>query len=390
MKDPAGPSHRSLFDSTSDANLWFLRPALSGASATFVGVGLARFAYLTLFPVMVTAQWLDGGGAGLLGAFNLMGYLIGVSGGRLLAKHIGVPRSLDCGMLLTALSFFACGWNGGLVWLAIWRSAAGVSGGVLMSLAGPAVQAVVEPAQRGTAGGVVISGVGTGIIVTALAIPPILNWGLPAAWIVLAACIVILWAFARPAWPRTEIFEQPKGANFGSATVLILAYGIAGAGMVPHMVYLADLAVRGQGHTFSFATYALLLFGLGALSGTLAAGRAVDRWGGARTIQMWFAFQTFAVALVLAPPSFCLLLGAFLGGFGGIGATAVVLGRAREIAGETAGVIWQYATASFAISQAVSSLALALVFAHTGSHGQLFAVGLACSLAAVGMVTWFR
>lgn len=339
---------------------------------------------------MVTAGWLNGGGAGLLGALNLVGYLIGVSGGRLIAKRIGVPRSLDCGMLLTALSFFACSWNGGVVWLAIWRSAAGVSGGVLMSLAGPAVQAVVEPARRGTAGGIVISGVGTGIIVTALAMPPLLTWGLSATWIVLAGCMVVLWAFARPAWPQTQILEPSKGANFGSATALIVAYGIAGAGMVPHMVYLADLVVRGQGHTFSFASYALMLFGLGALSGTLTAGRAIDLWGGARTIQWWFALQAFGVALVLAPPAFCLLLGAFLGGFGGIGATAVALGRTREIAGETAGVIWQYTTASFAVFQAVSSLALAFAFGHTGSHNQLFAVGLACSLAAVGMVTWLK
>ncbi|MHB2205384.1 YbfB/YjiJ family MFS transporter [Methylobacterium sp. CM6257] len=389
MEQHAHPSHCSFSGPVSAVGVRFIRPALSGASATLVGVGLARFAYLALFPAMVTAQWLDGGGAGLLGALNLVGYLIGVSGGRLLAKRIGVPRSLDCGMLLTALSFFACGWNGGVVWLAVWRSAAGVSGGVLMSLAGPAVQAVVEPSRRGTAGGIVIAGVGSGIIVTALAIPPLLNWGLPATWIVLAVCMVGLWALARPAWPQTQIFEPSERANFGSAIVLIVAYGIAGAGMVPHMVYLADLAVRGQSHTFSFASYALLLFGLGALSGTLAVGRAVDRWGGARTIQMWFTLQAFAVALVLAPSSFCLLLGALLGGFGGIGATAVALSRAREIAGETAGVVWQYATASFAIFQAVSSLALAFVFAHTGSHSQVFEVGLACSLAAVGVVRWF-
>lgn len=390
MKRHANPSHCSPSGPPSTVGVRFIRPALSGASATLVGVGFARFAYLTLFPAMVTAQWLDGGGAGLLGALNLVGYLIGVSGGRLLAKRISVPRSLDCGMLLTALSFFACSWNGGVFWLAVWRSAAGVSGGVLMSLAGPAVQAIVEPAQRGTAGGIVIAGVGSGIIVTALAIPPLLEWGLPVTWIVLAVCTVGLWAFARPAWPQAQILESSERANVSSAIVLIVAYGVAGAGMVPHMLYLADLAVRGQGHTFSFAGFALLLFGLGALSGTLMAGRAVDRWGGARSIQMWLALQAFAVALVLAPPSFCLLLGAFLGGFGGIGATAVALSRAREIADETAGIIWQYATASFAIFQAVSSLALAFVFAHTGSHNQLFAFGLACSLVAVGMVRWLE
>ena len=46
----------------------FLWPALAGAAATCAGNGLARFAYVPLFPAMVGAGWVDGGGAGLLGA----------------------------------------------------------------------------------------------------------------------------------------------------------------------------------------------------------------------------------------------------------------------------------------------------------------------------------
>lgn len=364
----------------------FLRPSLSGASATLVGVGLARFAYVPLFPVMVGAGWLDGGGAGLVGALNLVGYLVGVMGGRILARRVGVPRALDLGMALTALSFAACAWNGGLLWLAVWRGAAGLSGGILMSLAGPAVQAVVDPVRRGAAGGVVIAGVGSGIIVTSLAIPPLLGFGIAATWSGLAALVLALWAFARPRWPDARIAGSPGLAPPRSAGALILAYGIAGAGMVPHMVYLADLAVRGQGFGFRVATLAWLLFGVGALLGTLSAGRAVDRWGGAATIRIWLALQAAALALMLAPLVPALLLGAFLGGFGGIGCTAVALGRAREIAAEGSAIIWQYATASFAIFQALTSLSLAFLFAATGAHTLLFAVGLACSLAALAIV----
>jgi hypothetical protein len=77
-----------------------LRPAWAGAGAIFAGVGLARFAYVPLFTAMVGAGWVDGGGAGLLGAANLSGYLIGVLAGRRLAARLGVPRSLDTGMAL--------------------------------------------------------------------------------------------------------------------------------------------------------------------------------------------------------------------------------------------------------------------------------------------------
>ncbi len=36
----------------------FLRPALTVAAATLSGIGLARFSYVPLFPIMVSAGWV--------------------------------------------------------------------------------------------------------------------------------------------------------------------------------------------------------------------------------------------------------------------------------------------------------------------------------------------
>lgn len=364
----------------------FLGPALAGAAATFSSVGLARFAYVPLFPLMVAAQWVDGGGAALLGAANLAGYLIGVLSGRRLARRIGVPRALDIGMAATALSFAASGFQGGLVWLALWRGLAGVSGGILMALAGPAVQAVVGDARRGVAGGVVIAGVPSGIVVSSLAVPLLAAQGLSAAWLSFAVIVLALWLVARRRWPDAPAPRVAGAGRAPGAATLIVAYGLAGAGMVPHMVYLADYSVRGHGHAFAAATAAWLLFGLGALGGTLTAGGAADRFGAMTVLRVWLALQATAIALVMAADVAVFLLGALLGGFGGVGATAVTLARAREIAGDGSGAIWQQATAAFAVSQAGASLGLALVFAKTGDHDLLFAAGLAFSVAALLIV----
>ncbi|WP_198377415.1 YbfB/YjiJ family MFS transporter, partial [Neoroseomonas rubea] len=94
-----------------------LSPALAGAAATCSGIGLARFAYVPLFPAMVAAGWVDGAEAGLLGALNLTGYLAGALLARALARRIGVPRALDAGMALAALAAACCAWNGGVAWL---------------------------------------------------------------------------------------------------------------------------------------------------------------------------------------------------------------------------------------------------------------------------------
>ena len=176
-----------------------LKPALAGAAATLSGIGLARFAYVPLFPAMVAAGWVTGAEAGFLGAMNLAGYLIGVLGGRTLAGRLGTARALDAGMGLAALAFAACAWNAGLAWLAVWRLVAGLAGGILMALAGPAVQGAVAPAQRGTAGGIVIAGVGGGVIAASLAVPALLPAGLSAAWLGLAVLVLVSVEFCPPA-----------------------------------------------------------------------------------------------------------------------------------------------------------------------------------------------
>jgi MFS family permease len=223
-----------------------LRPAFAGAAATFSGIGLGRFAYVPLFPAMVSAGWVTGAEGALIGASNLAGYLVGVLGGPSVARRIGTAAALDCGMLLGMVGFGACAFDLGAAWFLLWRFVSGVGGGLLMALAGPAVQGTVRAARRGVAGGIVVSGIGFGIVVASAAIPALVPLGLSVAWAALAAIVGLLWLLARPSWPRTPIPPTPAGIPARSL-VLQTAYGISGGGLVPHMVYFADLAVRGYG-----------------------------------------------------------------------------------------------------------------------------------------------
>jgi predicted MFS family arabinose efflux permease len=361
----------------------FLRPALAGAAATLCGIGLARFAYVPLFPAMVSAGWVSGAEAGFLGAVNLAGYLAGVLGGRTLARGVTTSRALDLGMALAAAAFAACGWNGGLGWLALWRGLAGVAGGILMALAGPAVQSAVQAGSRGSAGGVVVAGVGSGVIVGSLGVPALLSAGVSTAWLGLAALTIVLWAFAHPRWPRHAAPPTIAAAPRVNAVPLYVLYGVAGAGMVPHFVYFVDLAVRGRGLDPSLGAATWLLFGAGAIAGTLAGGRAADRIGAVASLRLWLGLQAVGVGLALLPGTAVLVPSAFLGGFGGIGITAVALTRARELAGSDAGAVWVRTTAIFAVLQAATGFALTPLFAATGSHEALFGAGLLLSVAAL-------
>src|SRR5262249_5245849 len=112
-------------------------------------------------------------------------------------------------------------------------------------------------------------------------------------------------------------------------------------------------------------------------------GRAADRWGGARALKIWLALQAAAIALALPSPAIGLFASALLGGFAGLGITAVALARARELAGAAAGMVWGRATALYALAQAATGFLLVPLFAHTGSYAALFAAGLAVSLVAL-------
>lgn len=358
-----------------------LAHAFAGATATFSGNGLARFAYVPLFPAMVTAGWVTGAEAGFLGALNLAGYLVGVLTARNLARRLGTPAALNLGMGLVVLSLCACAWHAGLPWLAAWRGAAGIAGGILMALAGPAVQGAVPALRRGFAGGIVLGGVAGGVVASALVVPAFLRAGVPETWLGLALVAGVLWAFAARAWPTGEIVV-PTARSPGAGR-LYLAYALSAGAFVPHMVYFADLVVRGRSMGLDEAALAWLLFGLGGLPGPLLVGRLADRWGAVLALRMGVAIQISSLALVFAPGRVPLMAAALIGGFTAVGIAAAALARARELAGPAAGAIWVRATAAFAVAQAVTGFALAALFSRTGSHDALFAAGLALAVAAL-------
>jgi MFS family permease len=360
-----------------------LRPALAGAAATAAGNGLARFAFVPLFPAMVGAGWVDGGQAGALGASTLLGYLIGVLAGRSAGRQLGVPRLLDAGMAIILVALVACAWNGGFIWLAFWRALAGVGGGLLMALAGPASQASVPPNQRGLAGGVVIAGVGIGIGLGAILVPLFLGAGVTAAWLGLAVIVAMLWRFAHPRWPDMPLTGAAAGAA-PRASLLMLTYGLHAAGMLPPMVYLADLAARGRGLGVSIGSAIWLVFGLAGIAGGILSGRVTDRFGGRPTLVIWLFVQNVALGLALIPYAWAVLPAAAGAGFAAIGVTTVTLSVAREWAGPMAGTLWVRATAVFALVQTLLGFALAAVFAATAeSHAAVFGCGFLASCAAL-------
>jgi len=359
-------------------------PIVSGVCATMAGIGLSRFAYAPLLPAIVQAGVLTGGQAGLLGAFNLGGYLIGAAIAPSTGRALGLAQAMRMAMIGVTLCFLLCAVPGGLLWLAPWRVLTGGFAGILMVLAGPAVQAVVPPAIRGLAAGLVFVGVGSGIVIGALLVPAMLTEGLSQAWLALAALAFGLTVLSWRHWPKVEApraMRLPKLS--GPPGALILSYAFAAMAQTVHMVWWPDFIVRGLGRSKSEAALLWLLYGVAAISGPALYGALADRIGARRALRLVMGLQAVGVGLPLLEQSDAwLVVSAVLAGSTAIGSTALTLTRARELAGEGAAGLWRVNTVGFGLAQTMTGFGLAWLYAATGGHAALFGAGLAAAVVA--------
>lgn len=362
----------------------FLFHAWAGAVATASGNGLARFAYVPLFPAMIAAGWVNGAEAGTLGALTLLGSLIGTLGGRRVARRGHVPALLNVGMGMILLALLCCAWNAGMWWLSLWRFLAGIGGGILMALAGPAAVAAAPAARRGMVGGIVVAGVGLGIAGGALTVPIFLFIaGVPGSWIGLAGLVGALWLVARRHWPATPPASATVQA-LSKGNAVLVTYSLHAAGMVSPMVYLADLAVRGHHFNVQIGSMLWFVFGLAGVAGGMLAGQLADHLDSRRVLKGLLAVQAIALAFCLLPSTVLIVLAAALAGFAAVGTTTVILALTLEIAEYQATLLWVRCTAAFSVVQAAVAFVLAGIFAVTGeSHAAIFGVGFVVSLAAL-------
>lgn len=356
------------------------RGVLAAFCATFLGVGLARFAYTPLIPAVVAADWFSPGRAAYLGAANLCGYLAGA----LLASRFTrtSPGAAMRGLMaLASASFFASAFPAPFAWFLLWRFAAGFAGGALMALAAPLVLPLVPAERRGRASGLIFTGVGSGIAASGTIAPVLLERGLPDAWLGLGLISCLLtWAAWRgwpAAWPHSPLAARAQPPR-KRLTGLFLAYALNAAGLTPHMIFLVDYVARGLGRGLEVGALQWVLFGAGALAGPLLAGRLADRIGFARALRLAFLIQAAAVALALSDDPLALAFSSVVVGAFVPGIVPLVLGRTQELAaanGSDARSAWALATAAFALGQAGAGYALSFLLDAGFAHALLFATG---------------
>lgn len=369
------------------------RATLAALCAGLVGIGLARFAYTPLIPVLIRADWFTPAQAAYLGAVNFVGYLAGALAARWLARLVP-PRALLRGMmLLAAVAFLACASPLWVVWFFAWRFLAGVAGGVLMILAVPAILPFVPVHRRGLAIGAAFTGIGLGIAASGTLIPLLLRAGVAGAWIGLGVLSLLLTAAAWGGWPKAPPpVPAAAGARVGLGAgmwLLIGAYGLNAIALVPHMVFLVDYVARQLDRGVDAGALVWVAFGLGAMVGPALCGAMADRIGFAAGQRAALVLQGLAIVLLLVSHGMpLLLLSAVIAGAFTPGVSALMLGRVNTLTAagsDAARAAWSWGTTAWAVGQAAGAYGFSWVFARTADYVPLFAAGAVLLVVALAV-----
>ena len=374
--------------------------ALAAMCSSLVGLGIGRFAYVPLLPLMIDSGWTTSAGAAQIAAANLVGYLLGGATAHRLALWQGAGVVIRAAMLAVLLSLLACSVDVGMLWLWMWRLVAGAAGGILMILAAPFLMQQVPVRARGKAIGVAFAGIGVGIVLSGLSVPAVGASHLRYAWLLLAAfvgiALVVAWPrFGTPAAPAATAAAAaavvaappptaqtllPRGALLG----LLCAYVLDAIGYLPHTVFWVEYLVHDLGKPLAVGGAFWAVFGAGAVVGPLLSGMAADRFGFRRTLAACFACKAAAVALPLLSTSMpALFLSSFAVGALTPGMVAVASGRVVEIAGPAAHQRnWAMMTFGYALVQALAGYGMAALYGATHSFALLFSVAASTLVVA--------
>jgi MFS family permease len=287
-----------------------------GIAALVAVMGISRFVYTPILPDMLAAEVLTLRGAGWLASANFVGYLLGALAASRIPGRLAQSRGLRAGLAVSVLALLAMALLDGIVaWMAV-RFVAGMASA--FALVFVSTQVLERLSAIGQADRTIwlYSGVGIGIVVSALGVQAAVGGGLPwpATWAAAAAIAAVFAAYAwgaagvtgarqstgrgghatgtastAPTAPSAHTAPSAESAPAPPAdapaprafNAAVLAYGLFGLGYVIHATYLPAM-VRAAGYPPAAAAWIWVLVGAVALP-SIAFWRGVSRRAGART-----------------------------------------------------------------------------------------------------------
>jgi predicted MFS family arabinose efflux permease len=285
---------------------------IGGVSALvgLTALGLSRFAYALLLPLMRDSFGLHATGAGLLSSANLCGFLAGALVGGTVATRAGTRAVISGGLLLGAVGAGLTAFGQGATSVAGWQFVVGCGAGAAMMPAQNLPMLWFPAAKRGFASGLPTAGVGVGVVLVGLGFPWLLGvevhglTGWRLAWLGIGGMLLTT-ALCAGLWLRESPPAQGRSENAREVIRtwriwhLCLVYLLFGLSSLSYVAFFG-LVLSNHRHWLPGASgRAWALGGLLSIASGLLWGALSDRIGRRQAIGLVFSVQALSY-LILA------------------------------------------------------------------------------------------
>jgi len=351
-------------------------------------MGIGRFAFTPLLPLMVRDGSLAQSAGAWLAASNYLGYLVGA----LTASRLGLSLAalMRVSLVGIAVATAAMGVLEGLAEWIVLRFLAGVlSAWTLVATSAWALQRLAL-SGRADLSGLVYAGVGMGITVAGVFCLVAAHPGIAAGqlWLELGALAALSVAIpsmvlSRPSGASVPIAATATAGTSGPCTGLVISYGLLGFGYILPATFLPVLAREVVDDPKLFGL-AWPVFGIAAAMSTIVAARLLAR---ANRLRVWAASHLLMASGVLLPslrlaPE-TIAISALLVGSTFMVVTMIGMQEARARAPGNPTALLGRMTAAFAIGQLAGPVVSGILDILPGAHQ--VAVARALQLAAFGL-----
>ena len=398
-----------------------LQVALAGMAALAAAMGVGRFAFTPLLPLMLRDGVVDIATGSWLATANYAGYLAGALlymalpwMGRRWGAAPGNAALVRGGLVATALLTAALA----LPWPAAWpllRLLAGVASALVFLGTSNWCMGRLAHLGRPVLAGLIFCGPGLGIVCTGLPVSAMVaaHWSAAAGWATFAVLAALLCAMA---WRVFRGAEAPAGASgpamaasasaaasalpaptaASQRALLALAYGLAGLGYIVTATFLPVIARAALPAGSPWPDLFWPMFGAGVALGALLSTRI----GPARDRRLLLAgaylLQAAAIGLgVIWPGPAGFALGSLLLGLPFTAITFFALYEARRQWPQAGARFTGLLTVLYGLGQIAGPPMAALLLARAGSPAQGFdwalgvaVVALVLGAALYGVMAW--
>jgi MFS family permease len=339
-----------------------LSKALAGLVALAVAMGIGRFAFTPVLPMMLQDAGLSISDGSLLASANYLGYLLGaLSAMALRARPETTIRrgllAIAAGTLAMAAPLPYAGWL-------LLRLLAGLaSAWVLISVSAWCLESLAVY-RRPFLNSLVFAGVGCGIAAAGLLCMLLTQARVHSAgaWLALgllaAAATLLVWRFFQPHAGAAHAASPPRRRYRWDAQSLrlVLCYGVFGFGYIIPATFLPVMAKNALQGSMLFG-WSWPVFGLAAALSTLCVAALVRRIGNRRLWMVSHFVMAFGLLLcALRPNLLTVFIAALCVGGTFMVITLAALQEGKRIAGSSATVLIAAMTSAFAAGQIVGPL----------------------------------